>query len=1082
MGVRLWPSSSRTTGISAAEGLESVVDGGGDHQRQEKRSSLRIVVATALPLLLFTLLASLRKRCSRLLAASRRRKAATPQLSDQSTEQPIVAEGGPARKGVVMLKMADVIDLCSDAEDPAVLRSSPSAPQHGKTKLRLPTARVADTRVARASSSSWACLACTFQNDTQYILCQICDAEREWGDTPAPAITSSRAAVSWACKECTLVNDATNARCEVCTLPRPQQTGVATTSTMRRDVKPATFPMSHPLKGSDKSSDKLCTTALTCQLCGSKQSASELYALDRCSHRACRACLQRRVHRQVAERLSNAQQPQEPRDTILPTCSVSDCGQPLSERDSRMLLKPQELADLNAFTRKALERLWARKTTHTCASCGKKGTAVHPERADGAASSKRRKKLSAAEAEGDKTHAELLATVTFELAHVVAGVTPAMAAGPQPIPVYKRSHLDAMRVCDLRALAASKGLDSNRVKAELVKDLLTAPSRSSGDAPAASTADAEPQGHQLSVPPPWLVCTACAALQCKACGDRIPNASHCADHLLACEQRGPYVALQVVTTIEAAMRAGNGVPSPRASVKRATQSARGTNRGGSSKWARGTGYGGNHYEAVDEASLDGARWRQQTSDSQLQAAAAALTQVLSEASCDDGVAGTASPSRLLCVAMQAGGHVAGMLRSLLANDSMLDVGDRRSLYLQMLALLRAIGSHAELLPILCERQRADDANAGGRGEGEKEDEDEGPASVVDVLKGLHVQSQVFLKAQGSHDLEMDEVGIAAMGVALDVRTSFEQVKASVDVWKASTTQALQSDGAVEVTDGPKPKAVVNAAAREKVYMDEIRELQFDMVSLLEKGHYAHYFRQEIEASESRASSGNGAGRALRVMQEISSLATSLPLSWNSSVFLRVDERRQDVLKAAIVGPEGTPYANGVFVFDIFLPPQYPDVPPKVQLLTTGGGFVRFNPNLYASGKVCLSLLGTWSGPGWRPGQSTLLQVLVSIQSLIFVEQPYFNEPGWEPQLGTPAGAAASERYNSEQRVNTLAVAILPALNNPPTHFCDVLAKHFKHKRAAIEAQCNAWCKALQQQRPDLPATVASIKQHLAKYA
>jgi hypothetical protein len=49
-----------------------------------------------------------------------------------------------------------------------------------------------------------------------------------------------------------------------------------------------------------------------------------------------------------------------------------------------------------------------------------------------------------------------------------------------------------------------------------------------------------------------------------------------------------------------------------------------------------------------------------------------------------------------------------------------------------------------------------------------------------------------------------------------------------------------------------------------------------------------------------------------------------------------------------------------FTFDLYLPPQYPDVPPKVQFLTTGGGHVRFNPNLYSDGKVCLSILGTWA--------------------------------------------------------------------------------------------------------------------------
>ena len=43
----------------------------------------------------------------------------------------------------------------------------------------------------------------------------------------------------------------------------------------------------------------------------------------------------------------------------------------------------------------------------------------------------------------------------------------------------------------------------------------------------------------------------------------------------------------------------------------------------------------------------------------------------------------------------------------------------------------------------------------------------------------------------------------------------------------------------------------------------------------------------------------------------------------------------------------------------------------------GGGSVRFNPNLYNCGKVCLSLLGTWSGAKgetWDPDSSSTLQV------------------------------------------------------------------------------------------------------------
>ncbi len=54
------------------------------------------------------------------------------------------------------------------------------------------------------------------------------------------------------------------------------------------------------------------------------------------------------------------------------------------------------------------------------------------------------------------------------------------------------------------------------------------------------------------------------------------------------------------------------------------------------------------------------------------------------------------------------------------------------------------------------------------------------------------------------------------------------------------------------------------------------------------------------------------------------------------------------------GPSGNGlgrYENGCFLFDILLPPNYPESPPSVQYMTTGNGSVRFNPNLYADGKV-----------------------------------------------------------------------------------------------------------------------------------
>ena len=62
------------------------------------------------------------------------------------------------------------------------------------------------------------------------------------------------------------------------------------------------------------------------------------------------------------------------------------------------------------------------------------------------------------------------------------------------------------------------------------------------------------------------------------------------------------------------------------------------------------------------------------------------------------------------------------------------------------------------------------------------------------------------------------------------------------------------------------------------------------------------------------------------------------------------------------------------------------MPPLINIAINGSNTVRFNPNLYANGKGCLSILNTWRGRAeemWSL-QCALLQVLVSIQSLIMV--------------------------------------------------------------------------------------------------
>ena len=168
------------------------------------------------------------------------------------------------------------------------------------------------------------------------------------------------------------------------------------------------------------------------------------------------------------------------------------------------------------------------------------------------------------------------------------------------------------------------------------------------------------------------------------------------------------------------------------------------------------------------------------------------------------------------------------------------------------------------------------------------------------------------------------------------------------------------------------------------------------------------------------------------------------------------------------------------------PSDYPNRAPKVNLATTGGGTVRFNPNLYNCGKVCLSLLGTWQGEqgeAWQPKTSTLLQVFISVQALILVPDPFFNEPGYERIRGTAEGDRESRRYNetireargrsdptSHPHMNTprrteaprpgsqatVAHAMIAQLRKPAAELKEAVELHFRLRKRAIIATVRAW--------------------------
>lgn len=167
------------------------------------------------------------------------------------------------------------------------------------------------------------------------------------------------------------------------------------------------------------------------------------------------------------------------------------------------------------------------------------------------------------------------------------------------------------------------------------------------------------------------------------------------------------------------------------------------------------------------------------------------------------------------------------------------------------------------------------------------------------------------------------------------------------------------------------------------------------------------------------------------------------------------------MKALIAGAEGTPYSNGLFEYDVYLSNEYPQNPPKCNLETTGGGDVRFNPNLYSCGKVCLSLLGTWRGSAsenWDPNISNLLQLFMSIQAVVMSEEVYFNEPGYEGEAGTEEGEKKNEGYSNIVRLCNIKYAMIGQIKTPSEGFEEVIRRHFYMKREVIMKEVGKWIK------------------------
>jgi ubiquitin-conjugating enzyme E2 Z len=156
----------------------------------------------------------------------------------------------------------------------------------------------------------------------------------------------------------------------------------------------------------------------------------------------------------------------------------------------------------------------------------------------------------------------------------------------------------------------------------------------------------------------------------------------------------------------------------------------------------------------------------------------------------------------------------------------------------------------------------------------------------------------------------------------------------------------------------------------------------------------------------------------RVLKDVKHIFKN-PLTENGIYYIHDDS---DMMKgyALIIGPSDTPYFGGNYFFEITYPSDYPHSPPKVKYCTNGNN-IRFNPNLYKCGKVCISLLNTWRGDQWTSCQS-ISTVLLTLCTLL-CNNPLLNEPGVLPSH------LDNKPYNEIIQFSNLDIAV-----------CDIITK------------------------------------------
>ncbi|KAI8613810.1 ubiquitin-conjugating enzyme/RWD-like protein, partial [Chytriomyces sp. MP71] len=104
------------------------------------------------------------------------------------------------------------------------------------------------------------------------------------------------------------------------------------------------------------------------------------------------------------------------------------------------------------------------------------------------------------------------------------------------------------------------------------------------------------------------------------------------------------------------------------------------------------------------------------------------------------------------------------------------------------------------------------------------------------------------------------------------------------------------------------------------------------------------------------------------------------------------------IQAWLAGPDGTPFAGGIFRIRLVPGPDFPESPPKGFFLTK-----IFHPNVSSSGEICVNTLKK----DWSPTLG-IAHVLLTIRCLLIA-------PNAESALNDDAGKLLLDDYNAFAR-------------------------------------------------------------------